>query len=639
MLAIGRSASGGGAGVLRSVDMFLLFVDKPWYTTYLMPDREKIKALTTCQTTGDTMQEAAAKSVSKPATTADDTLKEKTRDANVISGGHLVAKALKSEGVDTIFTLCGGHIIDIYDGCVDEGIRIIDVRHEQVAAHAADGYARQTGKLGCVVTTAGPGCTNAVTGIATAFRSESPVLHIGGQSALVQWRMGGLQDLPHVDMMRPITKFASTVMSTERVADMIAMAARECFAGAYGPVYLEIPRDVLDREIDVAKAVVPKPGHYRASPRAVGDPNDIEKLADILVNAERPAILFGQQVWTARGDKEAVELLRGLDIPGYFNGASRGLLPPGDPHHFDRTRTQAFAKADVVVIVGTPFDFRMGYGKRISVPTLVQIDMDYRTVGKNRDITFGIVGHPGAVLGAVLQAATGRIKNDKRQARKAWMKELSAAEDAAAEKLMPLFKSNSTPIHPYRVAYELNEFLTDNTVYIGDGGDVVTISAQAVRPRRPGHWMDPGALGSLGVGTGFAIAAKLAHPQKEVLCYYGDGSFGMTAFDMETANRFGVPYLAVIGNNSAMNQIRYGQLTKYGPERGNVGNLLGDVPFSKFAQMLGGYGEEVRDPAQVAGALLRGREAVAKSGRSAVINIWVDPREYAPGTKAQTMYK
>jgi acetolactate synthase-1/2/3 large subunit len=573
------------------------------------------------------------------ATTAEDTLKQKTRDPNVISGGHLVAKALKSEGVDTIFTLCGGHIIDIYDGCIDEGIRIIDVRHEQVAAHAADGYARQTGKLGCVVTTAGPGCTNAVTGIATAFRSESPVLHIGGQSALVQWKMGGLQDLPHVDMMRPITKFASTVMSTERIADMIAMGAREAFAGAYGPVYLEIPRDVLDREIDIAKAVVPKPGHYRASTRAVGNPEDIEKLADLLVNAERPAILFGQQVWAARGDKEAIELLRGLDIPGYFNGASRGLLSPGDPHHFDRTRTQAFAKADVVVIVGTPFDFRMGYGKRISVPSLVQIDMDYRTVGKNRDIAFGIVGHPGAVLGAVLQAASGRLKNDKRQARQAWMKELAAAEAAAEEKLMPLFKSNNTPIHPYRVAYELNEFLTDNTIYIGDGGDVVTISAQAVRPRGAGHWMDPGALGSLGVGTGFAIAAGLAHPQKEVLCYYGDGSFGMTAFDMETANRFKVPYLAVIGNNSAMNQIRYGQLAKYGPERGNVGNLLGDVPFSKFAEMLGGYGEEVRDPAEIAGALIRGREAVAKSGRSAVINIWVDPREYAPGTKAQTMYK
>ena len=586
------------------------------------------------------MLETAPKQAGKPATTtAEDTLKQKTRDANVISGGHLVAKALKNEGVDTIFTLCGGHIIDIYDGCVDEGIRIVDVRHEQVAAHAADGYARQTGRLGCVVTTAGPGCTNAVTGIATAFRSESPVLHIGGQSALAQWRMGGLQDLPHVDMMRPITKFASTVMSTERIADMVAMAARECFAGAYGPSYLEIPRDVLDREIEVAKAVLPQPGHYRASTRALGDAADIERLADILVNAERPAILFGQQVWAARGDKEAVDLLRGLDIPGYFNGASRGLLPPGDPHHFDRTRSQAFAKADVIVIVGTPFDFRMGYGKRISCSTLVQIDMDYRTVGKNRDIAFGIVGHPGAVLGAVLQAATGRIKNDKREKRRGWMKELTQAEELATEKLAPLFKSDSTPIHPYRVAYEINEFLTDDTIYIGDGGDVVTISAQAVRPRRPGQWMDPGALGSLGVGTGFALAAKLVHPHKEVLCYYGDGAFGMTAFDMETANRFGAPYLAVIGNNSAMNQIRYGQLAKYGPERGNVGNLLGDVPFGKFAEMLGGYGEEVRDPAEIAPALRRGREAVAKSGRSAVINIWVDPREYAPGTKAQTMYK
>ena len=586
------------------------------------------------------MLETPTKAAGKPATTtAEDTLKQKTRDANVVSGGHLVAKALKNEGVDMIFTLCGGHIIDIYDGCVDEGIRIIDVRHEQVAAHAADGYARQTGRLGCVVTTAGPGCCNAVTGIATAFRSESPVLHIGGQSALVQWKMGGLQDLPHVEIMRPITKFASTVMSTERVADMISMAVRECFAGAYGPVYLEIPRDVLDREIDVAKAVLPKPGHYRASTKSVGDPRDIERLADILVNAERPAILYGQQVWAARGHEEAVALLRGLDIPGYFNGASRGLLPPGDPHHFDRTRSEAFAKADVIVIVGTPFDFRMGYGKRISVPTLVQIDQDYRTVGKNRDITFGIVGDPGAICAAVLQAASGRIKNDKRQARQVWMKGLSAAEDAATEKLMPLFKSNNTPIHPYRVAWELNEFLSDDTIYIGDGGDVVTISAQAVRPRKPGHWMDPGALGSLGIGTGFALAAKLVHPQKEVLCYYGDGAFGMTAFDMETANRFGAPYIAVIGNNSAMNQIRYGQLAKYGEERGNVGNLLGDVPFGKFAEMLGGYGEEVRDPGQIAGALQRAREAVLKTGHSAVINIWVDRREYAPGTKAQTMYK
>jgi acetolactate synthase I/II/III large subunit len=577
----------------------------------------------------------------KPAaTTADDTLRQKSRDANVISGGHLVARALKNEGVDTIFTLCGGHIIDIYDGCVDEGIRIIDVRHEQVAAHAADGYARQTGKLGVVVTTAGPGCTNAVTGVATAFRCESPVLHIGGQGGMTQHMMGSLQDLPHVDMMRPITKFSASVRSTERVADMVSMAVRECFNGAPGPSYLEIPRDVLDREIEVGKAVIPEPGRYRASTRSLGDPDDIEKLAELLVNAERPAILYGQQVWTARGHEQAIALLRGLDIPGYFNGASRGLLPPDDPHHLDRTRAQAFAKADVIVIVGTPFDFRMGYGKRISRELkLVQIDMSYATVGKNRDIDLGIVGDPGTILGAVLRSASDRIKDDKRQARKAWMRELSAAEQEATERLQPLFRSNSSPIHPYRVAHEINQFLSDDTIYIGDGGDVVTISAQAVRPRRPGQWMDPGALGSLGVGTGFAIAAGLANPEKEVLCYYGDGAFAMTAFDMETANRFKVPYIAVIGNNSAMNQIRYGQLAKYGPERGNVGNLLGDVPFGQFAQMLGGYGEEVRDPAKIAPALVRAREEVRKTRRCAVVNIWVDPAVYAPGTMAQTMYK
>lgn len=573
-------------------------------------------------------------------TTADDTLKQKSRDDSVISGGHLVAKALKNEGVDTIFTLCGGHIIDIYDGCVDEGIRIVDVRHEQVAAHAADGYARQTGKLGCVVTTAGPGCTNAATGVATAFRSESPILHIGGQGALTQHKQGSLQDLPHVDMMAPITKFSAGVRSTERIADMISMAARECFAGAYGPSYLEIPRDVLDKEIPLETARIPEAGHYRASSKSIGDPADIERLADILVNSERPAILLGQQVFLSRGHEAAIDLVRQLDIPTYLNGAGRGLLPPGDPHHFNRTRRTAFDKADVIVIVGTPFDFRMGYGKRIrNDATLVQIDLDYRTVGKNRDISLGLVGDPGAILKAVGDAATGRLDKSKQSTRQEWMQTLRAEEIEKTDKLMPLFMSDNQPIHPYRVAWEINEFLTDDTIYIGDGGDVVTISAQAVQPRGPGNWMDPGALGSLGVGTGFSMAAKLAHPKKEVLCYYGDGSFGMTAFDMETANRFNAPYLAVIGNNSAMNQIRYGQLAKYGEQRGNVGNLLGDVPFSKFAEMLGGYGEEVRDPNEIGPALLRGREAVQRDGRSAVINIWVDPREFAPGTKAQTMYK
>jgi acetolactate synthase-1/2/3 large subunit len=573
------------------------------------------------------------------ADTATDTLVEKSRSGDVVSGGHLVAQALKAEGVDTVFTLCGGHIIDIYDGCLDEGIRIVDVRHEQVAAHAADGYARQTGRLGCLVTTAGPGTTNAMTGVATAFRSESPILHIGGQGATTQHKMGSLQDLAHVEIMAPITKFSASVRTTERVADMVSMAARACFAGAYGPAYLEIPRDVLDREIPVDRAVVPKAGHYRASTRSIGDPAGIERLAELLVASDRPAILFGSQVWMTRGHEAAVELVRRLNIPAYTNGAARGILGPGDEQYMNRTRSQAFDKADLLVIVGTPFDFRMGYGTRLRAEaTLVQIDMDYQTVGKNRDISLGLVGDPGAILEALVAATSGRI-DDGAARRSPWIAELKAAEATALDRLMPAFRSDTTPINPYRVAWEINEFLTDRTIYIGDGGDVVTISAQAIEPRAAGNWMDPGALGSLGVGTGFALAAGLAHPGKEVLCYYGDGAFGMTAFDIETANRFGVPYIAVIGNNSAMNQIRYGQIAKYGAERGSIGNKLGDVPFSQLGQMFGGYGEEVRDPAEIGPALRRARRSVEEDRRSAVINIWVDPDEYAPGTKAQTMYK
>ncbi|AWS41556.1 thiamine pyrophosphate-binding protein [Streptosporangium sp. 'caverna'] len=552
-----------------------------------------------------------------------------------ISGGHLVAKALKAEGIDVIFTLCGGHIIDIYDGCVDEGIEVIDVRHEQVAAHAADGYARITGKPGCAVVTAGPGTTDAITGVANAFRAESPMLLIGGQGALSQHKMGSLQDLPHVDIMTPITKFAATVPSTERVADLVSMAFRECFNGAPGPSFLEIPRDVLDASVPLSKARIPEAGRYRASTRQAGDPEAIERLADLLAHAEKPCVLLGSQVWTTRGTDDAIEFVRALNVPAYMNGSARGTLPPGDPHHYQLSRRYAFNNADLIIIVGTPFDFRMGYGKRLSpTATVVQIDLDYRTVGKNRDVDLGIVGDAGLILSAAAQAASGRIENGS-AGRKAWLEELRAVETAAYEKRLPRQLSDSKPIDPYRLVHEINEFITEDSIYIGDGGDIVTFSGQVVQPKSPGHWMDPGPLGTLGVGVAFAMAAKYARPDKEVLCLFGDGAFSLTGWDFETMVRFNLPFIGVIGNNSSMNQIRYGQAAKYGDNRGRVGNTLGDVRYDEFARMLGGHGEEVRDPADIRPALERARE----SGKPALINVWVDPDVYAPGTMNQTMYK
>jgi acetolactate synthase I/II/III large subunit len=557
-------------------------------------------------------------------------------DTDTISGGHLVAKALKAEGIDTIFTLCGGHIIDIYDGCIDEGIKVVDVRHEQVAAHAADGYARVTGGPGCAVVTAGPGTTDAVTGVANALRAESPMLLIGGQGALNQHRMGSLQDLPHVDMMKPITKFASSVLTTERVADMCSMAFREAMAGAPGPAYLEIGRDILDAKVPIEDAVIPEAGHYRASTASTGDPDDIDKLAEILVNADRPCVLLGSQVWTARGADAADDFVKRLNIPAYMNGAARGTLPPGHPHHFHQTRRYAFNNADVIVIVGTPFDFRMGYGKRLSQEaTVVQIDMDYKTVGKNRDVSLGLVGDPGAILTAVADAAEGLGSKGAAADREGWLQTLRDEEQKAKEERLPKLMREDAPVHPLRLAHEINEFLTEDTMYIGDGGDVVTFSGGVVQPKGPGLWMDPGPLGTLGVGVPFAMAAKLARPDREVVCLFGDGAFSLTGWDFETCVRFNLPFIGVVGNNSYMNQIRYGQIQKYGEDRGDVGNKLGDVHYDKFAEMLGGYGEEVREPKDIRPALERARE----SGKPALINVWIDQNAFAPGTMNQTMYK
>jgi acetolactate synthase-1/2/3 large subunit len=288
----------------------------------------------------------------------------------------------------------------------------------------------------------------------------------------------------------------------------------------------------------------------------------------------------------------------------------------------------------VILIVGTPFDFRMGYGKRLSQEaTVVQIDMDFKTVGKNRDVDLGLVGDPGAILSEVVKAAKG--SSTKSKDREPWLEALRTEEKRLKDERLPRLMREDAPVHPLRLAHEINEFLTDNTIYIGDGGDVVTFSGGVVQPRGPGLWMDPGPLGTLGVGVPFAMAAKSARPDREVVCLFGDGAFSLTGWDFETMVRFNLPFIGVVGNNSYMNQIRYGQIQKYGEAKGDVGNKLGDVKYDEFAKMLGGYGEEVREPSQLRPALERARE----SGKPSLINVWIDPDAFAPGTMNQTMYK
>ncbi len=557
-------------------------------------------------------------------------------DIELISGGQIVAQMLKQEGVKHVFTISGGHIIDIYNGCLDEGIKIVDVRHEQVAAHAADACARITG-IGCAVVTAGPGTTDAVTGVANAFRAESPMLLIGGGGPLKQYKMGALQDLQHVPMMTPISKFASTVMTTERCAEMMSHAFREMWSGAPGPGYLEIPHDVLDGKVDKQKVRIPKNFRVRGAdgspvPEFIGDPNSVAQVAELIAKAERPVALFGTQARTCRAHDAMDRFARQFNVPVYVNGAARGSLPRNHPYSFMPSRKSAFDNADVIFLVGTPLDFRMGYGRRLSAKAkIVILDMDYRNVGYNRDFDIGLVGNIRSILNAMCDASKG----DTGRKHDSFIQMLRDEEAKTTNKNDAIIKAGAVPIHPVRLCHEINEFLREDTVYIGDGGDIVTFSGSIVRPHKPGGWMDPGPLGTLGVGTGFAMASKLAQPERDVVVLFGDGSFGLTGFDFETMVRNKLPFVGVIGNNSSWNQIRYGQARKYGQERGDVGNLLADVRFDKFAEAMGGFGMRVTRPEEIRPALERARD----SGRPALVDVVIDREVYSSGSMNQTMYK
>lgn len=545
-----------------------------------------------------------------------------------ITGGQLVAKMLSNIGVKSIFTLTGVHIIDIYSGCIDEDIRIIDVRHEQAAAHAAEAWTRLTGIPGVAVVTAGPGITDAITGIANAFRNQVPMLVIGGQAPRSQLLKGGLQELDHVSMLKPITKFAASIYDTERIPELISQALKEAYNGRPGPSFLEIPMDVLIASVEQDKIAFPvrilPEGHMH------GDPALIQKAAELLDGAKRPVIVAGSQIWHCRGYDELQMLAERNNIPVYLNGAARGCLSNSCCVHFVRSRRYALSKADTVLIIGTPFDFRLAYGKRISQDAkIIQIDLDYSELGRNRSVDVGIQGDAKAVLRQISEAIRLKVRNDE------WLAELCKVENELYEKDREFMYSENIPIHPLRLARDIKEFMKEDTVFIADGGDVVTMCANTVIPSLPGRWLDPGPLGTLGVGTPFAIGAKAAMPETEVIVLFGDGAFGLTGFDYDTLIRFNMPIIGIVANNASWNQVRHGQVQFYGEKKGFAANRLTPLRYDKVVEAMGGYGEHVLDPSEILSALNRARE----SGKPSCINVMVDPDVFSSGTIGQSMFK
>ncbi|MED5584100.1 MAG: thiamine pyrophosphate-binding protein [Actinomycetota bacterium] len=537
-------------------------------------------------------------------------------------GGSLAARALKDAGVGAIFTLTGGHIMPILDGALDEDIPVIDVRHEQAAVHAADAYSRlNPGRIGCAVLTAGPGVTDGVTGIANAWRANSPILVIGGQGPFSNLRRGSLQEMDHVGMIRPISKWADACYQTDRIPEYIEMAVRTAVSGVPGPAFLEIPMDVLMAPASLDDTRFPT---IRATPPTVHpDHADLQATLDVLATAERPVLLGGTGVKWSQGGAALARFAEATRIPVYLNGMGRGMLRADHPQFFNRTRRQAMKECDVFVLVGSPLDFRLRFGAAVPAGArIVQFDMDATLIGQNRSADVGVVGNIGAALEQLtdLLEASG-LSLDFGE----WSDGLRADEDAAAAALESQLTSDESPVDPLRFAAEIRDFIDEDTILIGDGGDIVAQASKVVPVLRENCWMDPGPLGTLGVGMPFALAAQHSFPDRRVLIIYGDGAFGLNGFEYDTAVRFGLPIVGIVGNDAAWGQMLRPQVGIYGADR-KVAVDLAPTRYDLVVEALGGHGEYCERPDEIRPAL----ERAFASGKPALVNVMIRKDEGAP---------
>jgi acetolactate synthase-1/2/3 large subunit len=534
-----------------------------------------------------------------------------------VHGGALVAQAFAREGVSHVFTLCGGHIQHIYDGCLDLGIRVVDFRHEQAAGHAAEGWARATGKPGVALVTAGPGVTDAVTAAANAMRGGVPMILIGGQGPRFFSGMGSLQEMDHVTLMRSITKWSVTVPETRRIPDFLATAFRKATTGVPGPVFLELPLDVLMSMEKTEDLAIPT--DYRTAHVAGGDPAGIQAAADLLSRAQRPVAIVGTQWWWSPYRDAIHDFLAGYDLPVFLNGGARGAVRPDDPRFFRLCRGRALREADAIVIFGTPWDFRLNYGQDIAPDTkVVHVDLDPEVIGHNRGAQVGIVGDTGLVMRQL--TAAGRRTDP------AWIAAVRGWEDGRLAKMQAELHSDAVPVNPLRFSKEVAEALPRQSTVVCDGGDIVGTAAKVVDVWEPGHWMDPGPLGTLGVGPSFAMAARLARPDEPVFILYGDGSFGLNGMEYEAAARQGIPFVGIMGNDAGWTQIRRGQVQLFGEDRAPATGLE-YTRYDRMVEALGGHGEYVERPEDIRPAIDR---ALA-SGKPALVNVKIGSSSFRDG--------
>jgi acetolactate synthase-1/2/3 large subunit len=527
-------------------------------------------------------------------------------------GGRIVAKVLKSRSVEQLFTLSGGHLFSIYDGCREEGIGIVDVRHEQTAAFAAEGVAKATRGLGVAALTAGPGVTNGLSAIAGAQANNSPLCVLGGRAPEMRWGSGSLQEIDHIPFVSPLVKSAETAREPGRIATMTAAALDLALQAPGGPTFLDYPLDVVFSEAEIE--VPPPPEAVPAGPAA-----GVEEAAALLAAAERPAIMAGSGLYWGHAEAELRALAEALGVPVFLNGLGRGCLPADHELAFSRARGTALKGADVALVIGVPMDFRLGFGGSFGEETkIVRLDVAPNTLSANRLPELDLVGDVRASLAAIREASGGEGHSGR------WLEELRSveAEKRAAEQQE--LNDSRSPLHPVRVYRELAEVLERDAIVVGDGGDFVSYAGRFVDTYEPGCWMDPGPFGCLGAGPGQAIGAKVVHPDRQVCLLLGDGAFGFAGIEFDTMARHGLGVVGVMGNNGIWALEHHPMKFLYGYSV--AAELRPETRYDQMVESLGCDGVLVRDPSELRPALERAFE----SGRPTLVNVLTDPEVVYP---------
>ncbi|HET7350613.1 MAG TPA: acetolactate synthase [Marmoricola sp.] len=516
------------------------------------------------------------------------------------SGQHAVAVA-REHGVEVMFTLSGAHVFPMYDGAVtaDPQMRIVDVRHEQTAAFAAEAMGKLTRTPGLAVLTAGPGVTNGVSAVAQAQFSGSPLVVVGGRAPANRWGSGSLQELDQPPILAPVTKLAHTIHTADAVAEGMHEAFTVAGSSHRGPVFVDVPMDEFFNSSSVTRPAVGK--REQIAP----DPDSVSEIAELLGQARRPVLVLGTDVWADGAEDAALRLVEEAGIPVITNGMGRGLVPGGHPMLVTKARGKALGGADLVVVAGTPLDFRLGYGvfggKDGATPArVVHLADSPGQVSRHADLAADASGDLTLVLDGVREAVHGLVRKPDWAE---WVSQLQGIVKEATARDTELLGASADPIHPARIYGELLPRLAEDSVVIGDGGDFVSFAGKFVEPRRPGGWLDPGPYGCLGAGLGAAIAARIARPSAQVVLLYGDGAAGMSLMDVDTLVRHNLPVVMVCGNNSAWGLEKQPMQMLYGYDV--AADLAPQTRYDEVVKALGGAGETVTDPQDIGPALDR----------------------------------